>query len=266
MTNPTEAVNGCWHDCRFPIPQMKRLILLLILGWECLPAQGEQLLQWFTDAQAAQEKAKQENKFVLLDFTGSDWCGWCMRLKSEVFDQPEFVNFAQANLVLVEVDFPRHKLLDQPQKEANYRLAETYHITGYPTIILLDRNGQQVGQTGYMPGGARAFDAELARVLRIESKSPETAPSQPEPPRKPATFASIPPTVPNHYGSLALKGLSGTKDRRLVLINNATLMVGETADVKVQNRDVVVYCKEIRDNSVLITADDKPMELKLREH
>jgi len=253
---------------RLALPRrlMKRLILLLMLGWGGLPAQGEQLLRWFTDAQAAKEKAKQENKFVLLDFTGSDWCGWCMKLKKEVFDQPEFADFAQANLVLVEVDFPRHKNLDQAQKEANNRLAETYHITGYPTIILLDQNGQQVGEAGYMAGGPRTFDAELARILKINSKSPQAPPSQPEPPRKPLTFAPIPPAVSNHYGSLALKGISGTKNRRMVLINNATFMVGETADVKVQDGYVVVCCKEIRDDSVLITADDKPMELKLGSH
>ncbi len=63
-----------------------------------------------------------------------------------------------------------------------------------------------------------------------------------------------------------LKGISGTKNRRLALINNETFVVGETADVKVEDRDVVVYCKEIRDDSVLITADDKPMELKLKNH
>jgi hypothetical protein len=77
------------------------------------------------------------------------------------------------------------------------------------------------------------------------------------------TFVPIPPEVPNRYGALALKSISGTKERRMVLINNASMMTGETAKVKVEDHDVVVSCKEIRDNSVLITCDGKEMELKL---
>jgi thioredoxin-related protein len=250
-------------------PPMKRFILLFTLGWANLSAIG-QPLEWLTDAQAAVEKAGRENKFVLLDFTGSDWCGWCIKLKKEVFDQPEFAQYAQANLVLVEVDFPRHKQLDPAQKEANHRLAEKLQITGYPTIILLSPLGQPVGRTGYMRGGPSAFNAAVDHILQEARKKlparpaeAEAAPSEPQRPRQPVAFAPVPPPVPIHYGSLALKGISGTKDRRLVMINNATLMVGETVMVKAQDRDVVVCCKEIRDDSVLITADDKPMELKL---
>ncbi len=246
---------------------MKRAILLLILACLTWPARADQLLQWFTDLPTAQEKAHRENKAVLLDFTGSDWCGWCMKLKAEVFDQPEFATFAQANLVLVEVDFPHHKHMDAAQKEANGRLAGTYSITGFPTIILLDSNGQLMGNTGYRPGGPGAFDAEVAHILRLDMKpqpQPQT-PAEPERPRKPATFTPPPPQVPNQYGAVALKGISGTKDRRLALINNQTLMVGETGDVKVGDSFVVVSVKEIRDDSVLVTVDDKPMELKLKK-
>jgi len=244
-------------------PAMKQLILALMAALAALPAHGEQLPQWFTDAHAAQEKARQENKTVLLDFTGSDWCGWCMKLKKEVFDQPEFVEFAQANLVLVEVDFPHYKQLDEAQKQANDRLSQTYHITGFPTIILLDKDGRWVGRTGYLPGGPGAFDAALSRILKTDTQNSQEPQSQPGKPRKPLTFPSLPPAVSNHYGSLALKGISGTKDRRLVLINNQTFLAGETAGVKVQDRVAVVHCKEIRDDSVLITADGTPMELKL---
>jgi protein disulfide-isomerase len=242
---------------------MRRWILLFLLGWAGWSAQGGQPPQWFTDAQAAKEKARQENKFVLLDFTGSDWCGWCMKLKREVFDQPEFAEFAQANLVLVEVDFPRHKSLSRAQRQANEALSETYGIRGYPTIILLDAEGRKVGETGYMPGGPRAFNAELAGLLKLD-RQPSAAASAPSAPsRKPLALAPIPPAVSNYYGGLKLKGTSGTKDRRLALINNAVLLVGDTASVRVEDHDVVVYCKEIRDDSVLVTVDDKPMELKL---
>src|SRR6516164_4462442 len=107
---------------------MRRLFFLLVLcTGVCLTARSENV-EWFTDAQAAQAKAKAENKLVLLDFTGSDWCGWCKRLKKNVFDKPEFADFAQSKLVLVEVDFPHNKTLPQDQQEANARLDKTYSI------------------------------------------------------------------------------------------------------------------------------------------
>ena len=171
---------------------MKRAMLLLILGLASLPTRADELAQWFTDANAAQAKAKQENKSVLLDFTGSDWCGWCMKLKREVFDQPEFAEFARENLVLVEVDFPRHTQLDDAQRQANERLAETYHITGYPTIILLDADGRQVGQSGYREGGPRAYNANLARILKLDSHKAREPASREEPPRKARRVCSHP--------------------------------------------------------------------------
>ena len=76
----------------------------------------------------------------------------------------------------------------------------------------------------------------------------------------------IAPATPTQYAELALKGISGSKDRRMALINNETLMVGETAKIKVQDNRVEVCCKEIREDSVLITIDGKPMELKLGQH
>jgi thioredoxin-related protein len=242
---------------------MRQLLCLLALACASLRCEA---VEWLTDAQAALEKAKQENKFVLLDFTGSDWCGWCMKLKREVFDQPEFAGFAEAKLVLVEVDFPHQKVLSAAQKEANHHLAATYQVTGYPTVIVLDHEGQLAGRSGYVPGGPAAFDAKLEQILeRSDGEHRPIAKTEPAAPRKPAAFVPIPPAVPVHYGALVLKGISGTKDRRIVLINNADLMIGDTAKVKTEDREVEVCCKEIRDDSVLITADGQPMELKLAQ-
>ncbi len=200
-----------------------------------------QSAEWSTDARAAQAKAKRENKFVFLDFTGSDWCGWCKKLKKEVFDQPEFGEFAQANLVCVEVDFPHRTQLEPAQAQANNRLARTYHVTGYPTIIILDGDGHMVGQAGYIAGGPAVFDAKVDAMLKHSHKAPEPSPQKElEPPRKPVVLEPIAPAIPMQYGALALKGISGAKSRRIVMINNANLMVGETAEVKTQGRDVVV--------------------------
>ena len=119
---------------------------------------------WMTDLPKAQAKAKEEKRMVLLDFTGSDWCSWCIKLHNEVFSKPEFAEYARKNLVLVEVDFPRKKKLSAEQKKANDALQQKYRIDGYPTIIVLNGEGKKIGELGYMPGGPKAFLAELEKV------------------------------------------------------------------------------------------------------
>jgi thioredoxin-related protein len=241
------------------------LISLLALALVAHPAFAAQV-EWFTDINAAVAKAKAENKFIMLDFTGSDWCIWCQRLKSEIFDQPEFAEFASVNFVMVEVDFPHDKPQTPAQQQINKRLAQAYHVDRYPTLIVLNSAGDQVGAGGYLKGGPNAFIAAVEKIPGVKHVDPavtEKAPEEPEPPRKPADYTPIAPTPPVHYGALALKGISGTKDKRLALINNQTMMAGETASVKVLDGRVKVLCREIRDDSVLLTVDGKPVELKL---
>lgn len=122
--------------------------------------------EWTTDVPKAVQQAKAEKKLALLDFTGSDWCGWCVKLKSEVFDTPEFKAYAAKNLVLVELDFPKKKELSAELKATNKKLAGEYGIKGFPTIIVLDGTGKQVGKLGYMPGGPKAFIAELDKLKK----------------------------------------------------------------------------------------------------
>ena len=144
---------------------MKKIAIALLAGWTLFQAQAGEL-QWLTDLPKAQAQAKSENKMVLLDFTGSDWCGWCIRLHKEVFSQPEFAEYAKKNLVLVEVDFPRMKKLSDAQKAANDALQQKYKVQGYPTIIVLNGEGKQVGELGYMKGGPPAFIAELDKAKK----------------------------------------------------------------------------------------------------
>jgi thioredoxin-related protein len=121
---------------------------------------------WLTDYKKAQQEAKANNKLVLLDFTGSDWCGWCIKLNKEVFSKPEFKDYANKNLVLVEVDFPRAKSQSSDIKKQNEELAQQYQIEGFPTIMVLDGDGKKVGLLGYMPGGPTAFIAELEKLRK----------------------------------------------------------------------------------------------------
>ncbi len=144
---------------------MKKIAIAMLAGWTLFQAQAGEL-QWLTDLPKAQAQAKAENKMVMLDFTGSDWCGWCIRLHKEVFSQPEFAEYAKKNLVLVEVDFPRMKKLSEAQKAANDALQQKYKVQGYPTIIVLNGEGKQVGELGYMKGGPAAFTAELDKAKK----------------------------------------------------------------------------------------------------
>jgi uncharacterized protein YyaL (SSP411 family) len=150
---------------------MRKLFLLLaICAAVCQTVRSENV-EWFTDAEAARAKAKEENKLVLLNFTGSDWCIWCKKLKREVFEKPEFAEFALSKLVLVEVDFPQHKTLSEAQQQANARLDKTYGINNYPTIIVLGPDGKPVARMGYVFGGASSFITKLEKkVARAKAK------------------------------------------------------------------------------------------------
>ena len=117
---------------------------------------------WLTSVPDAKAKAEKEKKLVLLDFTGSDWCGWCKKLDAETFTKPAFADYASKNLVLVEVDFPKSKVLSEDQKAANKALKEKYEVSGFPTLVVMKPDGTVVWkQVGYMKGGPEAMIAKL---------------------------------------------------------------------------------------------------------
>ena len=101
-----------------------------------MPHLRERRSAWLNDYKKAQEQAKANNKLLLLNFTGSDWCGWCIKFDKEVWSQPRFKDYARDNLVLLELDFPRRK--DQPVevKKQNLQLAQQYEVLGFPTIVV----------------------------------------------------------------------------------------------------------------------------------
>ena len=108
---------------------------------------------WETDFAKASTNALKSGSYMLLDFSGSDWCGWCMKLDKEVFSKGEFKSFAKTNMVCVLVDFPREKHQNKKVKDQNAELAKKYGIKGYPTVIILSPRGDLVGRTGYQEGG-----------------------------------------------------------------------------------------------------------------
>ena len=127
---------------------------------------GRAPVGWTEDYAKAMEKAKAEKKHVLLDFTGSDWCSWCIKLDHEIFDKPSFKSFAKDTLVLVKVDFPESTPIAAKTKAQNEKLQKQFGITGFPTLFILDADGKQVWKGGYMEGGPDAFIKATADVLK----------------------------------------------------------------------------------------------------
>ncbi|MBN1300092.1 MAG: thioredoxin family protein [Melioribacteraceae bacterium] len=110
-------------------------------------------LVWHTKLEDAVKIAQKEDKNILVNFTGSDWCVWCKRLSKEVFTQKSFANYANEELVLVKLDFPRSIQQTMETKKYNEMQAYKYGIRGFPTIVLLNEEGNLVGKTGYQAGG-----------------------------------------------------------------------------------------------------------------
>jgi protein disulfide-isomerase len=142
---------------------MKRIAMALLASCVLLQVRAAEL-DWLTDLPTAQAQAKSENKMVLLDFTGSDWCEWCMKFDKEVFATSEFQDYAAKNVVLVRLDYPHRKKQSAKLQIANFMLKNQYDIQEFPTLVVLNQAGDEIGrQTGYSEGGPQAFIAELEK-------------------------------------------------------------------------------------------------------
>ena len=144
--------------------KISRLALLAFAFALLVAAPARAELNWLTDFPKAQQEAKASHKLLLINFTGSDWCPWCLRLHRDVFSKPEFESYARDHLVLVMADFPRAKPLSKEVRQQNQQLAQRFGIDGFPTIVILNGEGKQVGALGYVPGGVTAFIDELKRM------------------------------------------------------------------------------------------------------
>jgi len=122
-------------------------------------------LNWKTDLESAKAEAAKAGKPVLAFFTGSDWCGWCKRLDSEVLSKEPFQKFASEKFVLFMADFPAKKEIPADVKERNARLSEQYEVEGFPTLLVLDKDGKVMGRTGYRPGGPEKYIEHLKAII-----------------------------------------------------------------------------------------------------
>ena len=130
------------------------------------PPRSAPMPVWHTSMRAAMAAARAEKKVILVNFTGSDWCPWCIRLHDEVFSQPPFMDYAARHLVLLTVDFPRKKWQSPAQRKENEDLCRRYSVDGYPTILLLAPDGRVIGRTGYRKGGAVPYVDHLRSMLK----------------------------------------------------------------------------------------------------
>ena len=124
---------------------------------------------WVTNLEQAEQKAKTDHKFILLNFSGSDWCGPCIRMHKEIFESEDFLKYTNDHLVLLNADFPRMKKnqLPKEQQKLNDLLAEKYNAEGsFPCTILLDSNGKVIYTwKGLYKEGAESFTSEVKKFV-----------------------------------------------------------------------------------------------------
>lgn len=130
-------------------------------------------LKWTTNYSAAMNEAKVQNKIVFLCFTGSDWCPWSKKMESEILLDPEFQQQLKGKFIFVRIDLPRNTKLDVELKKQNERLYEKFHLKslpvgrnrGFPAVILLDPDGNKIGEFGYQAGGGALYAKKFIEIL-----------------------------------------------------------------------------------------------------
>ena len=146
-------------------------LLSIILSLNGFAQQKE--LTWHKDVNKAINVSVQQEKPLLFFFTGSDWCGWCIRLQKAVFAKPEFKSWATKNVVLVELDFPRRTKLPVKLEKQNRELQQLFGVRGYPSVWFVTPtiadgkvNFNKLGSQGYVRGGPSAWIAGANKILK----------------------------------------------------------------------------------------------------
>lgn len=153
---------------------MKKILVIAFLTLTTMSLQAQEGLTWHTDMTKATDISIKENKPLFLFFTGSDWCGWCIRLQKEVFKTPEFVKWAKENVVLVELDFPRKNEQTEAVKMQNAQLQQQLQVRGYPTVWFVSAtktddakvNLNALGSTGYVAGGPQVWIDGANQIIK----------------------------------------------------------------------------------------------------
>ena len=129
-------------------------------------------LNWMPTYEKALYKSKKERKPLLIYFTGSDWCGWCIKLQKEVFNTAKFKNWSE-DIILLELDFPRRTAQSDTLKAQNAQLKNMFQVRGYPSVYFINPeeaaegkiNLNNLGKTGYINGGAQKWIKNANSIL-----------------------------------------------------------------------------------------------------
>ncbi len=122
-------------------------------------------ISWLTNYEKALQLAKASSKPILLFFTGSDWCGWCNKLEREILETSSFAGSISNKLIFVKLDYPMHTSLDPQIVSQNEQLQKRFSVRSFPTVIILNPDGQPIGTTGYRAGNGKQYAQHLARIV-----------------------------------------------------------------------------------------------------
>ena len=149
------------------------LIIFFCLTMSLVNVNAQQNDGWHLNFDKASKESIETNKPILANFTGSDWCGWCKKLKREVFDTPVFKKWADENVVLLELDYPRRVQQPEEIKKQNKELQQFFKVRGYPTLHLFSVKNNEgktqitsLGKTGYVAGGPTPWIANANTLLK----------------------------------------------------------------------------------------------------
>ena len=146
------------------------VLILFVLSVPLLALSQEPSDGWIVDLEQAKKTASEMKLPILANFSGCDWCGWCIKLDKEVFSQNEFKEFAKDRVILFRACFPNE---NRPRTDAdvqNEKLLLAYGVEGFPTVLLLDAEGKIFARTGYKPGGATAYVEHLKKLISGRNK------------------------------------------------------------------------------------------------
>ena len=193
------------------------VVLACATLWLASPARAA---EWATDYKAALDQAQKSGKVVLADFTGTDWCVWCKKLKAEVFDTDAFKAWADKNVVLLELDFPRQKELPAELKAQNDKLQQKFAIRGFPTVLFLDGDGKELGRAGYLQGGPTAWTKNADAIL-----------------------ATARPTITPLTSLVAAIKQAKDESKAVLLVSARTADEAKQADALFKNADLAKYAR-----------------------
>ncbi len=209
--------------------------------------------EWMTDIEAAKAKAAAENKAVLVDFTGSDWCGWCIRLRKQVLDTPAFETYAKDKFVLMEVDVPQNPKFDKELRARNEKLCEQYGVQGFPTIMVITPGGDAVGGfSGFLPNvteAAKPLDAALTTAALLRKAETQQGAEQL------ATLAQAYKSIPEAMQPNA----TALRQRIIALDPHDTTGLGRQQRLQLQRGELMKELSDATSREAALAAIDKAL-------